>query len=141
MVQMCDTERHRYLCQLTLGPLRLTNTWPMYTVNGYKFYTKAWNEDRKTYNCGVCAKGAGEGGVENDFYGILKDVVEIEYPGEPIKKCILFSCHWFDNTRDIGTRVHNDFGIVEIRHTRRYRKYDPFILQLLQLRCITCHIR
>ena len=126
-MQMCDTERHRYLCQLALGPLRLANTWPMHTVNGYKFHTEAWNEDRKTYNCGVCAKGTGEGGIENDFYGILKDVVEIEYPGEPIKKCVLFSCHWFDNTPNSGTRVHKDFGIVEIRHTRRYRKYDPFI--------------
>jgi len=59
---------------------------------------------------------------------ILKDAVEIEYLEEPIKKCVLFSSHWFDNTPNSGTRVHKDFGIEEIRHTRRYRKYDLFIL-------------
>ena len=79
-----------------MGPLRLVNTWPMYVVNGYKFHTEACNEGKTTYNCGLCAKKAGKGGIENDFYEILKNVVEIEYPREPIKKCILFNCHWFD---------------------------------------------
>ena len=58
----------------------------MYTVHGHKFHTEAWNEDKKTYDRGVCANGAREGGIENDFYGILKQVVEIEYLREPVKK-------------------------------------------------------
>ena len=32
-----------------------------YKVNGYRFHTKARNEGKATYNCGVCVKGVGEG--------------------------------------------------------------------------------
>ena len=34
------------------------------------------------------------GGV--DFYGVLEEVIKMEYLGEPIKHCILFCCDWFD---------------------------------------------
>ena len=27
----------------------------------------------------------GEGNIENDYYGVLKDIVQIEYVGEPLK--------------------------------------------------------
>jgi len=39
---------------------------------------------------GVC--GMGEGNIENDYYGILKDIVHIDFVNEPLKKCVLFSC-------------------------------------------------
>ena len=109
-LQVYDIEPHRYLCQLLLVPLRFMDIWPMYVINGYKFHTKACNKSKTTYNCGVCVKVVGECVIENDLYGILKDVVEIEYPVDPIKKYVLFSCHWFDNTPNSGTRVHNDIG-------------------------------
>jgi len=70
---------------------------------------------------------AGEGGIVDDYYGILKDVIELVYPQEPTKKCVLFSCDWFDPTINHGMRVHREFGIVDVRRTRRYSKYDPFI--------------
>ena len=44
------------------------------------------------YNCGVGAYGTGKGDIENDCYGILKDVIEIKYVGEPLKRCVLFNC-------------------------------------------------
>jgi len=66
-LQVYDMDHHRYLYQLALGPLRLVNTWPIYVVNGYKFHIEAWNEGKTTYNCGVCMKGAREGGIENNF--------------------------------------------------------------------------
>jgi len=34
----------------------------------------------------------GEGDIENDYYGVLDDIVQIEYVGEPLKRCVLFSC-------------------------------------------------
>ena len=55
-------------------------------------------------------------------------VVQIEYPGIPLKKVVLFKCEWFDPTIDRGTRVNKQYGIIQIRHNRRYGKYDPFIL-------------
>ncbi|RDX81159.1 hypothetical protein CR513_38188, partial [Mucuna pruriens] len=43
-------------------------------------------------------------------------------------KLVLFKCDWFDNTPNIGTKVPNKYGIVEVQESRRYNKtYDPFI--------------
>jgi len=52
-------------------------------------------EWKKIYNCGVCIKGSGEGGFEDDYYRILQEVIRVEYFGEPLKQCILFRCDWF----------------------------------------------
>ena len=79
-------------------------------------------------NYGVCVTGIGEGEFENEYYGILREIIELEYPGVPLKKCVLFNCDWFDPTLNHGMRVNRCYGIVEIRHDRQYRKYDPFIL-------------
>jgi len=111
-----------------MGPKRVVNTYHIYFVNGYKFHTHEWSQGRTTMNCGVCVTGTGEGEFENEYYGILREVSEIEYPGEPLKKCVLFNCDWFDPTPNRGMRVNKSYGIVEIRHDRRYNKYDPFIL-------------
>jgi len=53
--------------------------------------------------CGVGVCGTGEGNIENDYYGVLKDIVQLEYVGEPLKRCVLFSCEWFDPTLNHGT--------------------------------------
>ena len=50
---------------------------------------------------GVC--GTGEGNIKDNCYGILKDIVEIEYPGEALKICVLVSCKWFDLSVNRGT--------------------------------------
>ena len=140
-MQMYDMERHRYLCQLALGPLRLVNTWPMFIVNGYKFHTGALNGDKKTYNCEVCAKGVGEDGIENDFYGILKQVVEIKYPGEPIKSvfCLVVT--------GLIIPLIMVYGCIKILVLYRLDILDAIgnmihsYLRILPLKCITCHIR
>ena len=41
---------------------------------------------------------------------------------------VLFECEWFDNTLNVGTKVDNKYGIVQVNQSRRYNKaYDPFI--------------
>ena len=41
---------------------------------------------------------------------------------------VLFQCEWFDNTPNIGTKVDKNYGIVQVKESRRYNKaYDPFI--------------
>ena len=51
---------------------RLINTWPIYFVNDFQFYTKKWSNGRKTINCGVCIKGSDHGNEENYYYRIIK---------------------------------------------------------------------
>ena len=74
-------------------------------------------------------KGAEEGhnsGVE--YHGVLEEVLRVEYLGEPIKRCVLFLCDWFDPSNPRGTRYSRVNRTYEVNHTRRYAKYDPFII-------------
>ena len=42
------------------------------------------------------------------------------------KKIVLFYCDWFDPSIH-GMRTHKQYKIVEVRKTRKYEKFDPFI--------------
>ncbi|RDX85633.1 hypothetical protein CR513_33151, partial [Mucuna pruriens] len=58
----------------------------------------------------------------------LSKIIQLKYIDFPIMKLVLFKCDWFDNTPNIGTKVHNKYEIVEVRESRRYNKaYDSFI--------------
>jgi hypothetical protein len=98
----------------------------MYFVNGYRFHTKSWSNGKNTFNSGVHVKGVTEGG-EDDFYGIIQHIYELEYL-ELNSKIPMFYCEWFDPRRPRGTRVSPQFNIVEVNISRRYGAYDPFIL-------------
>jgi len=79
--------------------------FPRYKVNGFRLHTKARNEGKATYNCSVCVKGVGDGDeVSWDYYGILHEVIRVEFTGEQIKKCVLFNCDWFDPNVHWGLR-------------------------------------
>ena len=62
----------------------------------------------------------------DDYYGILQEVIRIEYLRESLKQCVLYRLDWFDNTPR-GTRCPKLCPFVEVNATRKYRKYDPFI--------------
>ncbi|KAL3377136.1 hypothetical protein AABB24_003510, partial [Solanum stoloniferum] len=49
------------------------------------------------------------------------------YSGWPIKRIVLFQCKWFDPTSR-GTRELKQHNIIEVKHTRKYEAYDPFII-------------
>jgi len=119
--------KHCYLTQLTAKPNRHLSTWTAYRVNEFKFHTKTRRVGKRTYNCSVCVCGTGEGAIENDYYGILKDIVQLEYVSEPLKWCVLFSYEWFDSTLNRGTWSHKLSKLIKVYRIRRYRKYDPFI--------------
>ena len=70
----------------------MVETWPMHFVNDYKFHIKDWTKGKSTSNYGVCVQGFDCGQLENNFYGILHDVVELKYAGWPIKRLVLFKC-------------------------------------------------
>ena len=97
-------------------------------TRGYRFHTKEHGEQRNTYNYGVCVKGASysDSSDDPDFYGILLQILQVQYPGVVGLKTILFRCHWYDNS-ELGMRKTR-WGGIEIQPAREYPKYDPFIL-------------
>ncbi|XP_050223125.1 uncharacterized protein LOC126673168 [Mercurialis annua] len=117
-----------YILSLAEGPLRSVKTFKGYCVNGFKFNTEEYGEDRVTMNSGVCVKGSLYGPAESDFYGVLTDIIELEYPALPIKRTVLFKCNWFDPTKKVGMLAHPRYNIVDVNHRKRYNKYEPFIL-------------
>ena len=63
----------------------------MYHVNGYKFYTTKWRSRKKTDNIAVCVmRDTGDG--ESDWHGVVNEILELEYLGEPLKRIVLFVC-------------------------------------------------
>ncbi|GJZ61736.1 hypothetical protein Tco_0617873 [Tanacetum coccineum] len=110
------------------GPLRSVVTYLVYFVNGYKFHTSEHGSGKSTYNSGVCLKGSNYSDESNDYYGILVEIVQLEYPALPIKRVVLFRCDWFDPTPNVGMKVHEGYNLVDVNHKRRFNKYEPFIL-------------
>ena len=111
------------------GPLNKVKTWPMYFTRGYLFHTQNHGAGRKTCNYGVCVKGENyaDSSDEADFYGTLTDIIELEYEGIVNLRITLFKCKWYDPKTGRGTRRSHG-GVVDVLSTRKYNKYEPFIL-------------
>jgi hypothetical protein len=125
---MGNDMEYQHLRYLSMGPKRLVTSWPIYFVNGFRFHTHEHSEGKETKNSGVGVKGGSNGGAESDYYGVLKEVIQLEFFGEPTKMVVLFYCDWFSPETPNGTRVYDQYDIVEVRQRGRYRKYDPFII-------------
>ncbi|PKU84739.1 hypothetical protein MA16_Dca008149 [Dendrobium catenatum] len=110
---------------ITAGKVK---TWPIYIVNGFRFHTKSWSEGRKTENYGVCVRGNTHEKDECDYYGILNEVLYLEYPGKDENFVCLFNCQWYDLVQNRSTRVQPVYGLIDVKHSRRYGKFDPFVL-------------
>ena len=78
--------------EMIQGPVAKVTTTSMYFTRGYTFHTYEYGSRRATMNNGVCVKG------ETDFYGILQEIIEVEFPGLVKLKYVLFKCDWFDLT-------------------------------------------
>lgn len=76
-------------------------------------------------NSGVCISSD-----SCDYYGQLLEILEVEYPGLPIKSTVLFKCDWYDPTPNVGVKVHNQYKLVDIDKRRKYKKFEPFVLAM-----------
>ena len=108
---------------LAFGPKRHVRRWDHYYVNDFNFHTYEYGKNKATMNYGVCVKATD--GME--YYGILQDVIELCYVGDKrAYKTILFKCDWFDSIN--GVNVHETYKLVDVNHTKRHPKYDPYVL-------------
>jgi hypothetical protein len=98
--------------------------WDTYNVNGYRFHTEEHNKGLQTYNCGVCVRMVGAG--ESYYYGVLKEIYEYDFTNDAKKKLVLFKCDWYDPSPH-GTKIDTQLRLVEIKESRKYPHYDPFV--------------
>jgi hypothetical protein len=83
---------NRSLQNLSWGLSRQVKLFQGYIINRYRFHTSEHAEGQKSVNHGVCVKGGENenGGV--DYYGVLKEVIEVQFPSHPIISIVLFKC-------------------------------------------------
>ncbi|KAL0364155.1 UNVERIFIED_CONTAM: hypothetical protein Sangu_0513100 [Sesamum angustifolium] len=55
-------------------------TFPCYFVNDYNFHTERHSVSKSTFNCGVCVKSSSYTNTDSDFYEILEEVIQLDYP-------------------------------------------------------------
>ncbi|KAJ0585549.1 putative Transposase-associated domain-containing protein [Helianthus annuus] len=126
-IEVINAPNKEHLRDLAQGPLTYVKSHKGYFVNGYKFHTKTAYDGRVTQNSGVCVKGASYNEHENDYYGLLDEILELEYHST-IGRCVvvLFKCTWFDPVR--GVRVDPKTHMVDVKPTATGCVDDPFIL-------------
>ncbi|XP_050225605.1 uncharacterized protein LOC126675073 [Mercurialis annua] len=117
-----------YIQSLSQGPLRQVKTFNGYYVNGFKFHTRSHDSGRATFNSGVCIKASNYDAATSDFYGIVTEILELEYRALPLKTTMLFMCDWFNPTPNVGMIEHMGCNIVDVHRNKRYNKYEPFVL-------------
>lgn len=129
---------NKFIRDLASGPLRSVKSVPIYYVNGYKFHTRKYGANRATFNSRVCIKGTNYSKTSNDYFGIIEEILIVQYPGLPIKRTMLFKCDWFDPT-STGTRVHQRYNIVEVNQKKKLSLYEPFILAMHAVQVYFCN--
>ena len=112
---------------LARGPARVVNTYPAYMVNGYRFHTKSHSTTRATDCSGVCVLRKTFGNEEEDYYGGLDEIIELNYIAPTVKQAFIFNCSWFDTTHRGGTRIHPQMKVVDVNKNRKMLTKDKYI--------------
>ncbi|KAK6791438.1 hypothetical protein RDI58_010519 [Solanum bulbocastanum] len=103
-------------------------TMNKYYVNGFKFQSEEVSRNKKANNSGVYIQGDVDGTDQTiEYYGVILEIIEVRYSGWPTKKIVLFRSEWFDPSHR-GMKVDHQHNIIEVKHTRKYRSYDSFII-------------
>ena len=97
-------------------------------VNGVRYHTLDREKNRKPQNSGIMVKAI-VNLEETEYYGVLKEVLELRYPknkhGE--RSVFLFRGDWFDlHGKATGMKDDGYFKSLNVK-ALRYKK-DPFIL-------------
>ncbi|KAL0410852.1 UNVERIFIED_CONTAM: hypothetical protein Slati_3674900 [Sesamum latifolium] len=81
------------------GPSAEVTTFQCYFVNSYNFHIERYSVGKSTFNCGVCVKSSSYTDTDSDFYGIVEEVIQLDYPLIPSMQIVLFKCRWVDPVR------------------------------------------
>ena len=68
-------------------------SYDIYEVNGYRFRSESYEKKKRrlsTVNSGVLTVGE-----ELEYYGIIKDIIELKFDGNEDFSLVLFECRWF----------------------------------------------
>jgi hypothetical protein len=118
---------HADLRQLSYRSI-VVKSYGRYDINEFRFCSTIFEASRPlaaTTNTRVITRAVDADGHESKYYGVIKNIIEYRFAMNKNLKIVFFDCDWFDPYH--GTR-ENNFGMVEVKHTRRLRGCDPFVL-------------
>ena len=111
---------------LARGPIEYAKSFRGYVTKGYRFNTLRHDKGLRTQNSGVVLLGDTGNDMKTNFYGVLKDVLRLEYLGG--NYIVLFRCDWYD-VFDLRRGMNIDkFGIVSVDTQKRLKVDEPFAL-------------
>ncbi|CAL5420286.1 unnamed protein product [Camellia sinensis] len=113
------------LMNLARGPDSRVTRYSGCIINGTRFHTQDRDMNRKTQNSGVVVKGDHKGEAI-DFYGVVRDIVELKYLGR--NRVFLFKCDWWDVGNEKNGMKFDDYKYVSVNVTRTWYKDEPFVL-------------
>ena len=112
---------------LAWGPSKIAKSFWNYFVKGYKFQTKPHSYNRATDNSGICIKGT-HFGTEKGFFGVLDEILELQYPESSNKWTVIFNCTWFETSGHGGTHIHPHLKIVEVKKSIKMLTDEKYVL-------------
>jgi hypothetical protein len=118
---------------LAVGPSLVARSYDSYSINGYIFRTKSYDEGRPTQCSGVAlvSKLSSSSTGNRIFYGVIREIIELDYNRKG--NIVLFKCDWFDNrVQDKWVKVDNlgitDVNLKHVIQTGDKLADEPFIL-------------
>ncbi|KAK1605080.1 hypothetical protein QYE76_028753 [Lolium multiflorum] len=117
------------LKSLAAGPDRRVVVYAGCNVKGARFRTLTRDKDLKTQNSGVATKGSFGDADETDYYGVLQEVLELQYGTNKHgdRSVYLFRCDWFDLASK-GSKIKDDGFFKSVNTSILWFKNSPFIL-------------
>jgi hypothetical protein len=126
---------------LAKAPMMIARKYSSYTINGFDFHTKSYDDGRSVQNSGVALIAESEcferGNKDNiilgnkTYYGIIKEIVELNYQHKG--NVVLFKCDWVDNRVQDKWVKTDQFGVTSVNfrylfNTGEKISDEPFIL-------------
>lgn len=131
---MGDERISEELRVLARGPNDVGKRYNAFIVNGFRFHTKDLEKRRKTQNSGVIitAKTSSFSSAKDNnpvvgdvtYYGVLKDIIELEYFGK--KTVVLFKCDWVAEGKK--RKRQDTYGYTLVNFEGLVEHKEPFVL-------------
>ena len=111
------------------GPDRRVVVHSGCNVKGARFRTVTREKNLKTQNSGVMTKASFGDEEESEFYGVLQEVLELQYGSNKHgdRSVYLFRCDWFD-LASRNSKMKDDGYFKSVNTSTLWYKDSPFIL-------------
>ncbi|TYK11871.1 hypothetical protein E5676_scaffold177G00210 [Cucumis melo var. makuwa] len=106
-------------------------------IGGIRFHTLEHDYQYTAQNSGVKVVGEGSGGgrADNNFYGVLDEVLHVKYP---FGRCAWLSKYkWFNTDNNKNHRTHVELGYKLINTSPFLFAEEPVIFALRHIKCFT----